>query len=223
MTSTNLHYFTQITSALTPTPKLAVSLLLPGSISIPLPVDFLPTEETEDFKKLTRKDRDLIYQETRNSNMCEKSAKLFNYFFALCPKDQDLSIQINKEPPVLVKASSREPKIWSFHGPKLFTTYFWLEGEAVQMHSTGKTDGADHVILEFANPQDAQDPYVVDISRIQYGEAGRGRYGEIYFLDKRSEWYVSNKKICDIGYPKDHVIEDSDEPWLKECAERVWK
>jgi hypothetical protein len=116
-------------------------------------------------------------------------------------------------------------------GPKLHTL-FNITGVGGGLFTTGGIDDANHSVLGFANPADRSDPervLVVDMSRLQYGEAGRGKHGENYFMGTMKEWFGSMKKICGEVSVEGPVSErvrlrpgDGLEERLMHCAKRAW-
>lgn len=61
----------------------------------------------------------------------------------------------------------------------------------------GTKDGEDHIVLGFPIPGgDGVDKYIIDMTRMQYGEAGRGENGEPYYLGLTSSYLTSMSAIC---------------------------
>lgn len=64
----------------------------------------------------------------------------------------------------------------------------------------GDEEDRKHSVLGFANPADPgslKNYIVVDMARMQYGEAGRGTLGESYYLGTWGNFAGSMQKICD--------------------------
>lgn len=60
----------------------------------------------------------------------------------------------------------------------------------------GSRDGERHGVLAFPGPGRCEEYYVVDMTMLQYGEAGRGSLGENYYLGFLSSYLRSMEKIC---------------------------
>lgn len=96
---------------------------------------------------------------------------------------------------------------------------------------TGAREGEAHAVLGFAYPGSQMVNIVVDMTRLQYGDIGRGMYGESYFIGSTNKYFQSMEdKICTglenkgtasrMNPRPDNTEEDSR---LRACAEKVWK
>jgi hypothetical protein len=95
--------------------------------------------------------------------------------------------------------------------------------------ATGSRENEKHAVLAFPCPgEQAQQQLVVDMTRMQYGSAGRGIYGENYFLGTLDDYMKSMKKICnDLKVAniseKIFIATGSEtETRMKACAKKVW-
>lgn len=93
--------------------------------------------------------------------------------------------------------------------------------------STGSRDNETHCVLGFPHESAAGMMFIVDMSRMQYGAAARGSYGDNYFLGSFSDFDDSMKNICTelikIETSRRVDIQDVEEDKrLKSCAQRVW-
>lgn len=96
--------------------------------------------------------------------------------------------------------------------------------------TTGSRDNEGHGILAFPCPgrKDKQQ-FVVDMTRMEYGDAGRGTYGENYFLGTLDGYMKSMRRICvdpELVNTWDacHTALGSEaETRMKACAKRVWE
>ena len=124
---------------------------------------------------------------------------------------------------------SRQIVEFKINGPKR-NSLISIPSRTVILH-TGYTEDERLAVSIFV--QKGQDPknwFVVDMSRMQYGEAGRGVYGENYFLGTLSDFLESMKEVC-----KEATITGALFPRLvsggnkenKErlmaCAKKVWE
>jgi hypothetical protein len=144
------------------------------------------------------------------------------------PLCQDPRTNIEQSP-AIVDPQTRQILEFKIHGPKLnwLTT---VAGKAT--FNNGQIDDEPHCVIAFPNPRDTEEPgqrFVVDMTRMQYGEAGRGLYSENYFLGTFSEFKESMKKICDetkdsgMIHPKFSNSGNDNELRLKACATKVWE
>lgn len=98
------------------------------------------------------------------------------------------------------------------------------------MH-TGTQEDEKHCVLGFvyhgiSTPKDLQ-VMMLDMTRMQYGEAGQGTYGENYFMGTLDMFSASMKEICEdyefeglikLGPAEDERLNAR----LKACAATVW-
>ena len=113
-------------------------------------------------------------------------------------------------------------------GPKSWTAI--LKDTFPRTLVNGGEDGDAHGILGFPYLGSDIVNVVVDMSRMQYGEAGRGAFGEFYFMGTYDAYCDSMAKdICtrlenrgsaSQMYPSGDAVEEAR---LKACAEKVWK
>lgn len=62
--------------------------------------------------------------------------------------------------------------------------------------ATGFRDGENHAIIGFPYPGSEIIDVVVDMTRLQYGDVGKGNFGEPYFLGSMEDYTTSMDKIC---------------------------
>lgn len=95
----------------------------------------------------------------------------------------------------MVDARARIYLDFRLFGPVLHTRTWIKTGEhdPAQVQELGATDGGAHCVLASPRPgpmsaipatgfHDSSNYIVVDLSRMQYGKAGRGVHGEHYFV-----------------------------------------
>lgn len=183
--------------------------------------------------RLQQGDLESIYYTSRGNNTCAVLVHLFCRFFALFSSDQSISLQIAGETPKLVSWDQVQIVEYLIYGPKTLTINQVHRTEIFRHYicGSGDADGYAHVVLRF--PIDTDTDYILDVSRLQYGEAGRGSYGENYFLDTYREFSKANTKICqriwqmDAGEGDAHSIQERfkvDPGWLpviENCARRA--
>ncbi|KAH8747093.1 hypothetical protein F5882DRAFT_422573 [Hyaloscypha sp. PMI_1271] len=194
--------------------------------------DIIDCNAPLDVQALPFAQRELIYHESRGHDGCYKAIELYQHFFELCPPGQNLSIQIENETPVLVSPFSRRILEFKMKGPKLLTV---STGMKVGGSTSGKggtiVTGLDqeslHSALGFAAPGMGNVDFVVDMTRMQWGEAGRGSLGELYYLGSVAGYYRAMENVCDdieeVGYGATHVAPSIHTDAMKSCASRVWE
>ncbi|KUJ08777.1 uncharacterized protein LY89DRAFT_724788 [Mollisia scopiformis] len=159
--------------------------------------DALPEVHGLNFTK-----RELIYHESHEGDGCYEAVSLFQYFFEICPADQKLLIQI-KTSSVLVDPFLREIAEHKMRGPKLQVIVSGMEEERISGHDNDRP----HAVVVFPAPGGVG--FVVDMTSMQFGEAGRGLFGEPYFMGTAEEFYIA-------------MLEVYRTPRLQACAKRVW-
>ncbi|KAL5317838.1 hypothetical protein ACEPPN_014938 [Leptodophora sp. 'Broadleaf-Isolate-01'] len=101
--------------------------------------------------------------------------------------------------------------------PQLFTT---------AKASTGAKDDERHCVISFPHPSKPCEDFVVNITRMQYGEKARGPLGENYFMGSGKDFAASFEPICEsiklrvvLGVQTDGI---EGEGRLKNCVARAF-
>jgi hypothetical protein len=136
---------------------------------------------------------------------------------------------IAKKPqePVLVSLETRQIIRFEINGPKL-NSITSIPSIPLTTH-TGHTEDEHHAVTAFVHTDDTNKFVIVDMSRMQYGDAGRGLYGEKYFLGTLSDFLVSMKKVCKeatisgMPFPVLGGTGTENEKRLRACAKKVWE
>lgn len=94
--------------------------------------------------------------------------------------------------------------------------------------NTGMADRERHVILAFPHPTQQDVQLVIDMTRMQFGAAGRGPNDESYFLGTWEAYQESMKKICNQAEFQKEIflkpdLEKALEDRLRQAAEIVWE
>ncbi|KAH6694814.1 hypothetical protein BKA61DRAFT_662751 [Leptodontidium sp. MPI-SDFR-AT-0119] len=192
----------------------------------------------------SRADLDLIFHETRGQNGCYNATGMYQDFFALCPEGQQVSIQIANEDPVLIDATARMVFEYTLHAPKhdirsiiqqTSSGSDFSSDDKLWYFSSGASDSENHCVLAFRHPENSdvfskENYFIVDMTRLQYGEAGYGTYGETYFLGTYEDYPTSMAKICgelEFRGMTTATTGRADEPEnqvrVQECAKRAWE
>lgn len=129
--------------------------------------------------------------------------------------------------PLLVYSQPRQIFEFKVKGPKVHSIAS-IPSKPLTL-CTGNREGENHGVLGFRHPDKPEVYLVVDMTRMQYGTAGRGLYGENYFLGTLDSYVSSMGKICerliDVGHGASYMEMESSEieARLIRCARRVWE
>ncbi|TVY58054.1 hypothetical protein LSUE1_G009562 [Lachnellula suecica] len=203
--------------------QFAVSDDHPSSDPLPTIFSIHPDAERP-TKALSFADRELIYHLTHGHDGCFVAIGLYQLFLELCPPEQELSLQITNETPIIVNPQEREITEFSVQGPVLQSISIIPSGPLTLMG--GFEDNSVHAVLSF--PVRGGDDFVVDMTRMQYGTAGRGTYGENYFFGLWDDYNKSMAKICSgINNIRNslqmNMTPEFDRARAQACAQRVWE
>ncbi|KUJ13715.1 uncharacterized protein LY89DRAFT_672006 [Mollisia scopiformis] len=196
---------------------------------IPLTTCEIHPHANEMVKRLTPIEVEQIYLESRNHDGCFKAIGLFQFFFELCPAGQMISIQVGNEAPLIVNPKDRACTEFAIGGPKLITLASTMIPGQVKTYHTGARENEDHAVVVFNVKGPAETQVVVDMTRSQYGIAGRGTFGERYFLGNIEEWLTSMDKVCNntttlltrsTNFPR---TKSENENRIEACAKKVWE
>jgi hypothetical protein len=192
--------------------------------------DITCVDAEPDVQALPFAQRELIYHESRGHDGCYKAIELYQHFFDLCPAGQQLSVQLKNEPPVLVSPFARRILEFKMKGPKLLTLSTGMRTEGSEKGGTivtGLSQESLHSALGFAGPGSGNVDFVVDMTRMQWSEAGRGQFGELYYLGSVDPYYKVMENVCDdieeLGKGATHVAPSVHTKPMEACARRVWK
>jgi len=128
--------------------------------------------------------------------------------------------------PVLVAASSRGILELKIGGPRLNSIITVISSSSQRTFNTGMKTDEPHAVLVFFHPQHPAG-FVVDMTRTQYGDAGRGMHGENYFLGTIAEFRTSMREICVTLHEQPVLLGSLDargnenEARLRACAAKV--
>ncbi|KAF7946531.1 hypothetical protein EAE96_009528 [Botrytis aclada] len=172
-----------------------------------------------------------IFYESRSHDGCYKALTLFQEFFFLCSSNQQLSIQIKNEKPILIKPFPRSIIEFKLTGPKLMSVQSLKLRNGGATYITGGENEGFHSILGFPRPgtgvgqiANLDEFFVVDMTRMQWGK--RGLFGEPYFLGKGGDWQDAMDTICDgmeeLGIGASWISENEHTEWMRKCAKRAW-
>lgn len=87
----------------------------------------------------------------------------------------------------------------------------------------------DHIVMVFPPRSPGEKQIVLDMTRLQYGEAGRGDHGENYFIGTLQDWKRSmaetHEEMNTVQVSTDRLEPGDDAALirrLKACADRAW-
>ncbi|CZR58252.1 uncharacterized protein PAC_08143 [Phialocephala subalpina] len=188
--------------------------------------DIIHPDASPELQALTFAQRESIYHESRGHDGCYKAILLYQHLFDLCPAGQKLSIQIKNEAPVLVDPSARKILEFKMNGPKLLTISTGLKGKDGAI-LTGLGQESSHSVLGFSCRGSGVVDFVVDMTRMQWGEAGRGSFGETCYLGTEAGFVDIMANVCDgvkeVGHDATHVGPSEHTMTMEACATRVWE
>lgn len=110
------------------------------------------------------------------------------------------------------------------HDPKLLTIS--TVNSLPILTVTGGDDESMHAVLGFPKPGESHVEYVVDMTRMQFGETGRGLFGELYWMGSADDYMGAAEKVCkkmELWGSSSRVGPSEHDTWLRECARRAWK
>lgn len=115
----------------------------------------------------------------------------------------------------------------SVHGPKRMTVVSTPAKQNVMYNGTA--NGEPHTVLIFRMSGAIGRAVVVDMTRMQYGEVGKGAHGENYYCGYLSEYGRSMNRVCEnlvmieiTGKRLGEGTDTQNRDRLKNCAQKVW-
>jgi len=136
----------------------------------------------------------VIYHEAHDHDACYQEIALFQLFFELCPQEQNLSIQITNEEPVLIDLKPRQILEFKLKGPKLLSVTA-VKSSGPSLVTGLKEDGL-HAVWGFPRLGSQNLDLVVDMARMQWGDSGRRAYGEKYYMGTIDGFFDVMEKVC---------------------------
>ncbi|KAJ7474234.1 hypothetical protein FB451DRAFT_1248409 [Mycena latifolia] len=174
------------------------------------------------LRNLTLKQIETIYWQTRGHDGCFQCIALLQHFFDLYPEDVQIRIRTSAGIEFTTFASSRNIQEMTFFGPKLMTLSCVLPTNKTFI--TGDESTIIHSVMEF--PESSRGSSVIlDMSSLQFGDAGRGVGGRSTFvLESRDNFVDRLKRIANsASFTKvsQRIRGCPDDPWLKPIAAKV--
>lgn len=189
-------------------------------------------EAPPETRRLNSEQLERAFYESRSAGWSHACEIMFQLFFSLCGKDQQVKIQISDEQPVLLKASQMftvkflllHPRHRNLNGKHqtpdgVFQTLI-SESYAgsvllfLPLIDTGRSNNSK-IFINF------DDCFVVDMLHMRYGK--KGLFEEPYFLGNGRQWKsFMDINVCE-GFTK---LVEIEEPSLtkirEECSVPVW-
>lgn len=127
---------------------------------------------------------------------------------------------------MLVNPYSRRIMEYSLTEPKIISVSACpAEYGSFETMVAGREREDRHAALGFSLLGSLAVAFIVHMTRMQYGNAGRGCFGELYFLGSEREYLDSMGEICgnveQVGKGACDVFESEHTELLKACAKRV--
>ncbi|TRM63544.1 hypothetical protein BD626DRAFT_402358 [Schizophyllum amplum] len=184
--------------------------------------------------RLSDKECETLFLQSRSSAASETSVHLLQAFFNLYPADTLLRVRTydRNDPEYITSISHRLVLAYSLRGLRMHTIVSFLP--ETTCHSTPGADGrARHTVITFGDASARWDNLrtVLDMSSLQFGDAGRGVKGKGTFVLEPLKAY--DARLDHVAEANDLLIEDmvpelpttennaEEERFLKEVAAKV--
>ncbi|KAJ7058723.1 hypothetical protein C8F01DRAFT_1147017 [Mycena amicta] len=205
-------------------PRSAKARALPD-----LPTTMLCTPIPANLRDLTSKRLETIFWQARNHDTCYQCIRLLQHFFELFPTDVPVRVRTAKGKEFTTPAFAREILKLTLEAPERLTLSCFLPKGPFYTH--GESPTMKHGVLSFRSPDDEDndsDSVVLDLSSLQFGDAGRGT-GGTFVLEEHDVFMArlgAGRGIA-TGYTLDmraHLVqirEEAEDRWLIEVAKRA--
>ncbi|KAJ6501577.1 hypothetical protein C8R47DRAFT_1107920 [Mycena vitilis] len=174
-----------------------------GATGPDLPSTMLPSRVPAHLKHLTQKQLETIFWQARGHDGCYRSVALLDHFFKLVSPDISVSVRIPNGQSFVVPAASRVILELKLVQPKRMTVSI-IQGVGGAIHINGDEGTMDHAVVGFPAPAstsyilDVRDiSTVLDLSSLQFGDAGRGVRGRSTFVLESLDAF--NKRVENIA------------------------
>ncbi|KDQ06107.1 hypothetical protein BOTBODRAFT_71096 [Botryobasidium botryosum FD-172 SS1] len=191
-----------------------------GELERDVPSNMLPQPVPPALKALSTRELETIYWQARGHDGCFKSVALLQHFLDLFPYDQPIRIRRGDGTTILTHAWHRVIMEFILEGPKFLSLSAVLPSGI--SYISGESPTLLHAVMGFAMDDGAGS--VLDLSSMQFGEAGRGDGGRATFtLESMGKFHERTGRICR-GYDgskvkvSDRVGPGADDDWLMEVA-----
>ncbi|KIY49052.1 hypothetical protein FISHEDRAFT_58537 [Fistulina hepatica ATCC 64428] len=209
-----------------------------------LPSNMLPTPVPAHLSKLSPKQLETLFYQARAHDACYASIALLQFFFALYPPTQPIRIRMANGEIFYSSPVDTGIATYELYEPNVFALGVLNQPSvgrkvACTLHVTGGQDSMPHTVMVFL--PDTQDSRlldevengshpngVLDLSSMQFGDAGRGLRGRsLFILQPLNEFKVHLESLAQEveppyqladfvrGMPMDRM------QWLKAVAQRV--
>ncbi|KAF2109880.1 hypothetical protein BDV96DRAFT_584753 [Lophiotrema nucula] len=212
---------------------------VPGSdlSKVDRPENILPEESKrpDKLKRLTAKQLETVYYRARAHDGCFKAIALLQHFFDLYPPSTQLRIRHGpkgKEPgkEYITTIDRRAIVEDDFQFPKNCTYTAVIKNPKTmeaRAYVCGHEPTMAHAIMGFSSPEAAMTQSFLDLSSIQFGDAGRGpgEKGKGLFALDTPEEFQARVMVLFGGntQPKtnERIGSTPDDEWLKQVAQKV--
>lgn len=201
-----------------------------------LPSNMIKTPTPAGLENISAKDLEIYYWQPRNHDGCYRTVVLFQHLFDLFPSDLTrvrVRVVENNKPRIYTTlASDRLIVEMKLQKPKTMNLCAVLPVN--QTYTTGADDVMDHAVLAFPPPSEHdQAQTILDLSSLQFGEAGRGFKGRgLFILESVHEYKqrlstfaegnnFDESKVTRRINPIPKGQYGSDDEYLKDVARRV--
>ncbi|KAJ7487680.1 hypothetical protein B0H11DRAFT_1720711 [Mycena galericulata] len=188
-----------------------------------LPSNMLATPIRQSLRRLTPHQIETIYWQARGHDGCYKCIGLLQHFFDLYPLDVQVRVRTSAGVEFVTPALSRKIIEMELRDPKLMTLACVLPD--MYTYTTGEDDSMIHAVWEFSDLSSDTSTAILDLSSVQFGDAGRGLAGRSTFvLESKDAFFERLKGIAgqtQVTKVSDRIRGTPVDAWLKSVAKRV--
>jgi hypothetical protein len=182
----------------------------------------LPSPVPASLSQLTAKELETIFWQARGHDGCYKSVSLLQHFFDLYPSDTPLRVRTSAGVDYVTSASSRAILEFKLLQPKRMTILHVVGGQA---YINGDEDAMMHAVVGFSAPGDTNATTVLDLSSLQFGDAGRGLGGRSTFALESVDAFCDRLEVvarhANMTNVSQGIRSGPNDAWLQEVAKRA--
>ncbi|KAJ7812499.1 hypothetical protein B0H14DRAFT_2856737 [Mycena olivaceomarginata] len=178
---------------------------------------------------LSARELETLYWQTRSHDVCYESARILQLILDLQPDDHPLRVRAADGVDFTSTVSSRRIRKYDLRDPTHLTFIVTLPQSSV--YTTGNFNPSKHGVVTFveAHPVGAPKTAVLDMTSMQFGDAGRG-FGNkgVFVLELLEAYELRLKNFAKSFQMYENIAsgllawtEDGKEEWFEDIAGRV--
>ncbi|KAF9019293.1 hypothetical protein BDZ89DRAFT_1073159 [Hymenopellis radicata] len=153
------------------------------------PANILPSPIPPSLQALTAKELETIFWQVRNHDACYTSVNLAQHFFELYPDHTKLRVRTWKGVEYITTVSTRVILELKIIDP-ITMTHATVLPRGTTYITGDESYEMNHAVLGFASSREGNIDTILDMSSLQFGDAGRGLGGKSLFaLESLDEFY----------------------------------